>query len=266
MYDNLFSSSNKYKSFLNLLEKRILEKDFEKALIEAQKIDLKHYSKAITVQEIKKYILEYKQIDCVEKQFQNIQVLLPGNPEIVFKLCLEAIRYDVNVVICIEDFCLAQNIFIIATVMKLLQDCRMKNKIILKNLLKDEDIIKESINHDKTICIGNSNLYNRLEDKLENFMFYPYGIFEIYSDSEEFEELKKVVYEYIIQNQFESEIYDDLKFEDAVKVINRDGYGFCVLLLSKDENKLEIFKTNINSKYVILNKNPFKEIRFILEI
>lgn len=266
MYNNLLNNSNNYKNFLSQLEKRILEKEFENNLIEVQNIDLSHYTKKIMLQDMKNIILEYKNKEFKENNYQDFQVLLPGNPEIVFRMCLELIRYDVNMVICIEDFCLAQNIFIVEIINNVIQDTRLKNKVKIRNLQKDEEIIDISNKVDKTICIGDSNLYNRLEKEIENFIFYPYGIFEVYSDSEEFEGLKSAIYEYSIENQFELDIYDDLEFEEAINAINRDGYKFCALLLSKDDEKLEIFKNEIYSENVILNNNPFKEIKFNLEI
>ena len=168
--------------------------------------------------------------------------------------------------IFIEDFCIAQNIFIIEVINEIMRENKFKNKIIIKNLPKDEEIINNSLKLDRTIIVGDSNLYNRLENKIDELIFYPYGIFEVYSDSDEFEELKRAVYEYSIENQFELDIYDDLAFEEAINAINRDGYKFCSLILSKDEKRLEIFKNQIESENVILNKNPFKEIRFSLEI
>ena len=49
------------------------------------------------------------------------------------------------------------------------------------NNMPDKDIIHESIKFDKTIVVGNSNLYNRLQNEMK-ISFYPYGIFEIYTD------------------------------------------------------------------------------------
>jgi len=257
---------NKYVNFLNRLENKILEKEFEKNLLEVQKIDLKHYSKKVNISDLKEDILKYKVLKTEVSKYKNLQILLPGNPDIVFKLCLESIRYDLNMKICIEDFCLAQNTFIIETINQLINDCKLKNKIEIKNLQSDNSIIENSKNVDMTICIGNSNIYNRLENKIENLKLNSYGIFEIYADSEEFDELEKMIFEYLTLNQFESEMYDDLDFEDAVRLINKNGYNFCSVLISNDEEKIKQFKNNINSKYVVINENPFSKIKFNLDL
>lgn len=52
--------------------------------------------------------------------------------------------------------------------------------------------------------------------------------------------------------------------ESAVRIINKNGYKFSTVLFSKDEEKQKYFKDNIESQYVIINKNPFKEIKFKL--
>ena len=84
-------------------------------------------------------------------------------------------------------------------------------------------------------------------------------------DSDEYEELEKTFFDYCYQKEFEAEDYSDLEIEEAVRLINKNGYKFSVVLFSKDKEKQKLFK-QIDSKYIIINKNPFKEIKFKLEI
>lgn len=259
-------NEDKYKKLLDSLKKEIEKESFENDLKKVQDIDLNHYAKILNKSEFLSIIEYYKKENIIENEFDNILVLLPGNPEIVFRLCIEAVRYNVNLMIGIEDFCLAQNNFIIELFEKIINDANLKNRIELKNLLKDSEIVELSDRVDKTIIIGNSNLYNRLESKIENLKLNPYGIFEIYSDSEEFQELEEKVFEYFIQNEFESESYNDLNINQATKLINKNGYHFCCVLFSNDKENQKVFKENIDSEYVIINKNPFKKIKFKFEI
>ena len=246
------------------MEEKISEKKFEEEFKKIQKIDLNHYTKKLENKELKKYIDEYKNKKIEEKQYKSVQILTPGNPEVVFKTCLELLRDNIDITINIEDFCLAQNTYLIEVLNYVLYEKNIDKKIILNNMLSDKNIIENSKKVEKTICIGNSSLYNRLEDKIEKLEFNPFMILEVFSDSEEYEELRYSIYEYSVQNQYELEFYDDLEFEDAIKSINKNGYGFCSLLLTKDKLKAEIFKKNINSKYIIINENPFKKIDFSL--
>ena len=73
MYDNLLNNSNNYKNFLNQLEKRLLEKEFKNNLNEVQNIDLNHYTKKITLQDMKNVISEYKNKELKENNYQNFQ-------------------------------------------------------------------------------------------------------------------------------------------------------------------------------------------------
>lgn len=268
MYNTPNTEINEYNKILNFLEKKLREKDFEKGFKKALEIDSKHYGKLLSLEEIKNIILDYKALPEVQNNYKNLQVILPGNPEIVLKMCLEAIRYKANMLICIEDFCLAQNTYLINVFQEVLEKLKIKNRIRLKNLVKDTEIIDNSKIMDKTICIGNTNLFNRLDGKIDNFIIYPYGRIEVYADTDDFKDLEKTIFDYSILNEFEIEMYDELDLEEGVDVINRDGYEFCTLLLSKDKEKQKYFKDNINKnyKYVILNENPFKVMKFKLEI
>ena len=264
--DKKLIDKEKYQKILNLLKEEINKESFERDLKKVQDIDLKHYSKIIGKLEFLKIIEEYKNENLIENEINNVLILLPGNPEILFRVCLDMIRYNVDFTIGIEDFCLSQNTLIIDVIKNILEKLNIRISIDLKNLMEDREIIEISNEIDRTIIIGNSNLYNRLEDKVENLKFNTYGIFEVYSDSQEYEELEEKFYEYLEQNGFEGEGYSDINFEDAIRIINKKGYHFCTILFSKDKNKQKVFEENVNSEYVIINKNPFEKIKLKLEI
>lgn len=267
MNEKIISNNIFYDKILDSIDKEISSKNFEVNLKKVQNIDSNHYKEKITISDMKKCLEEYKleEKSLNKNNIKKLMILLPGNPEIVFRICLEILNTNIDVIIGIQDYCLGQNTLIIETINQIIKNNNLKINIELKNLLKDSEIIAKSQNVDKVICIGDSNLYNRLESQIKNIKLNPYGIFEIYSDSEDFEELEKTFFEYCYQNEFEAEDYSDLDFEDAVRLINKNGYKFSAVLFSKDEKKQKIFKT-IDSKYVIINKNPFKEIKFKLEI
>lgn len=258
-------SINKNEFYTRILEKinnEISSKIFEEKLKKVQNIDFNHYSKKITVNKLKKIIKEYKSEERKDIKLKNLLILLPGNPEIVFKICLEILKYDLDALIVIQDFCLGQNTLIIEMINEVIKKNNLKRKIEFKNLLDDSEIIKKSQEYNKVICVGDSNLYNRLKNKITNIELNSYGILEIYSDSDEFEELEQAFFEFCYENEFEIENYSDLNFEDCIRLINKSGYKFCSVLFSKDEIKQKVFKESVNSKYIIINKNPFKEIKF----
>ncbi len=253
------------EKLINDINKEIVTEKFQQNLKKVQKIDNDYYKEKISVQDLQKYIEEYNfELKNLNKT-KKIMILLAGNPEVVFKCCLEILNNKIDAIISIQDYCLAQNTLIIELINEIIKNNNLNIKLELRNLLKDQEIINESNNVDKVICIGDSNLYNRLENKIKNLELNPYGIFEIYSDSDEFEELEKTFFDYCYQNEFEVEDYSDLKIEDAVRLINKNGYKFSAVLFSKDKIKQEEFK-NINSENIIINTNPFKKIKFKLKI
>ncbi len=253
------------EKLISIINKEISTKNFEELLKKHQIIDENHYKEKITIDDMKRYLDEYKMAENASDKAKKVLILLAGNPEIVFKCCLETLNRNLDMTIAIQDYCLAQNTLIVDAMNDIIKNNNLKSKLNLKNLLKDTEIINESKNVDKVICIGDSNLYNRLEEKIKNLELNPYGIFEIYSDSDEYEELEKTFFDYCYQKEFEAEDYSDLEIEEAVRLINKNGYKFSVVLFSKDKEKQKLFK-QIDSKYIIINKNPFKEIKFKLEI
>ena len=103
--------------------------------------------------------------------------------------------------------------------------------------------------------------------KISNLKLYPFNIFELYSDSYELEDVRRGLYDYTTRNQFEMEIYDmDLDIEEVIDEMNNYGYGFCSILLSKDKEKINKFKEKIKAKYVFINENPFKKIKFDFDL
>lgn len=267
MSNNLINNNeNLYDKILNDIEKEISTKSFEENLNKVQKIDSNYYKEKITINDLKQYLKQYKD-DCenMNNEENKLMIIQNGNPEIIFQVCLEVLKSKAKEVeIVIQDFCLGQNTLIVETIKEILKQNKIDKRINLKNLLTDNELIEKSKEFNKIICIGDSNLYNRLENEISNLELNSYGIFEVYSDSEEFEELEETFFEYCYQKEFEAENYSDLEFKDAIRLINKNGYKFATALFSKDEEKQKEFNENVKSKYVIINKNPFKEIKFKL--
>ena len=268
--EKLNVSNLQYKEFLNKLNERINAKIFEETLEKVKEIDKKHYTEDITVEELKNVVQKYSEKEvCISKNAQKIQVILPGNPEIIFKLGLEAIRQNIRIALKIDDFCLGQNTFLVDLINMVANEMKLGKVLLLENLVIAEEIERISNKYDMTICLGNSNEYNRLNKnyKISNLKLYPLYIFELYSDSLELEEVRKGLFDYISRNQFEIEIYDmDLEIDEVITEMNRDGYGFCTILLSKDKEKIKKFKENIKAKYVFVNENPFKKLEFEFDL
>lgn len=266
MNDNFINKNkNLYDKIFNDLKKEILTKGFEESLKETQRIDSNYYNEKITIEEMLEYLEQYKNYEHSKDKVGKIMLLQRGNPEVIFQICLEILRSDIiEISLVIQDFCVGQSTFIVETINEIFKQNKINKKIAISNLLSDEEIIEKSKDYNAVISVGDSNLYNRLEVEIPNLKLNPYGIFEVYSNGEEFKELEETFFEYCYQKEFEAENYGDLKFNDAIRLINKNGYNFAAILFSKDEVEQKEFKEKINSKYVIINKNPFKEIKFRL--
>ena len=261
-------TNDNFQNFLLLLLSEFESKKIQEDLNKVKKIDENHYSKKLETQSLRKIAKDFKN-EKREKEngLDKLLILTHGNPDVVFSLCIESYRLDVDMEIVIEDFCLAQNMLIAEVFNNIFEIMKFKRRIKVLNNMPDKDIIHESIKFDKTIVVGNSNLYNRLQNEMK-ITFYPYGIFEIYTDetSEEFDELKEKIYEVLDENEFEVEEYDDVDKEKVIDNLNKTSYKFCNLILTKDKEFEKNAKESLMAEYVLVNKNPFKEIKFKLEI
>lgn len=261
----IINNKNLYDKIFAGIKKEILSKSFEESLKKVQTIDCNHYNEKLTIEEMTKYLDLYKNYEHSKDKVGKIMLLQRGNPEVIFQICLEILRCDIiEISLVIQDFCVGQCTFIVDTINEIFKQNKINKKITISNLLSDEEIIEKSKDYSAVISVGDSNLYNRLEDEISNLELNPYGIFEVYSNGKEFKELEETFFEYCYQKEFEVENYGDSKFNDAIRLINKNGYNFAAILFSKDEVEQKEFKEKINSKYVIINKNPFKEIKFRL--
>lgn len=259
-------TNDNFLNFLILVLSEFESKKIQEDLDKAKKIDSNHYTKKLEIESLRSVIKSYKdEKRDKENTIEKLLVLTPGNPDVVFSLCIECYRLDLDMEIVIEDFCLAQNMLVVEVFNSIFEKMKFKRRIKLINNIPDKDIIHESIKFDKTIVVGNSNLYNRLENEMK-ISFYPYGIFEIYSDTEEFDELKEKIYSILDENMFEVEEYDDVVKEKVIDNLNKTSYKFCTLILTKDKEFEKKAKESLDSEFVIVNKNPFKEIKFKLNV
>ena len=69
---DIFKNLEKYQEILNFIEKKISEKEFENDFKKVQKIDLKHYTKILTIQDLKECILEYKSKEYIKNDLQML--------------------------------------------------------------------------------------------------------------------------------------------------------------------------------------------------
>lgn len=144
---------------------------------------------------------------------------------------------------------------------KILQS--FNTKLYLFNLLSYSDIKESEEKLDKILCIGNTNEFIKLAKKdFYKLDFYPYKSLEIYCESDELEELQKMIYEYSMTNQYEIEVFTKDNLDNIIGQINEFGNGFCSVLLSRNKEHIKKFKEEVESEIVCVNENPYNKISF----
>ena len=106
-------TNDNFQNFLLLLLSEFESKKIQEDLNKVKKIDENHYSKKLETQSLRKIAKDFKN-EKREKEngLDKLLILTHGNPDVVFSLCIESYRLDVDMEIVIEDFCLAQNMLI----------------------------------------------------------------------------------------------------------------------------------------------------------
>ena len=263
---NVDINSNRFN---RLLDEIIIEiKDSKEQIKKLNEIDKNLYNTNIDINKLINIIqkLKLKQLSN-NKVTNNVIISYYGDPYITLELCIEAIITNNKFILLIEDYMLAINQFIINIIQSVFNDYGIKNKIFMFNLLDREEIEKNKEFVQEIICVGNRNTFETYKKmKLDNLLYYPFNNIDVYTDTDEFEDLQKMIYEYAIENNIDVTIFDKFEsIETAIKYINMEGSGFSSILLTKSKENELLFKEKINSKYVFVNENPFNKYEFCIE-
>ena len=143
------------------------------------------------------------------------------------------------------------NRFIIKMINTILEDFNTEQLINLENFG-----YKEREDFDKIICIDDINKYNKyLLENNTKAKFYAFDYLDLYYDSNEFDELIELIYNYGDENQIPIESYSEFDIDEAVEMI-KEGYGNAVVVLTNSEMTKKIFRDSITNKILFINKNP----------
>lgn len=247
---------------LNKIVKEIIElvKDNRSLFKRIYKEDKEVCDFEFDIEKLIQILEKYREKRVNDVNLKEILIGHYGNPYITAMLCMEGILNQAKMTIVIEDFCYGLN----KAIIKIVNDClkEYKMEFTLKNNLSNSEI--ECYNFNEVVCLGNSNTYMRWR-KIKNNEVKYVSLFNInlYYDSEEYEEIVDSIRQYAINNLYEIEIFDDTEdFEDVIYMINHNESKYCAVLLSKDKDKQEAFKKEINSKIICINENPFNQFEF----
>lgn len=223
-------------------------KNNKEQLERVEKIDKRYNNINIDLQEIIKYIENYKDKK-IEKRNQKIIAIYRGNPYITIDLCMQAILSNCKIILITEDVMYGVNTIIT----KIFQS--ESELIIFKNYMSNSSIIKISDKIDKVIVIGDIGRYQTLRKSFNCIEFIPYNNIAVYLDNEKFEEIAQKICEYA------EEYEDDIEFYTRnIEDISKDTFVDKVLLLTEDKKLIEKANKILKDKTILINRNPLEKL------
>lgn len=247
-------------NFEKVLEKiRDFLEDSNYEINELLKIDYKYCKIRVDLEILKQLIEEMKKEKIKEFNEQKIKIRYNGNPYITLNISILAILTKTIIYFDCSQNMLGINRFIIRIVNSILEDFNTDKLIYLENF---DD--KEREDFDKIICIDDINKYNKyLLENNTKAKFYAFDYLDLYYDSNEFDELIELIYNYGDENQIPIESYSEFDIDEAVEMI-KEGYGNAVVVLTNSDMTKKIFRDSINNKILFINKNPHTRKKVIL--
>lgn len=240
-----------------------IEKELEESketIDELLKIDYQYCKIKTSLEQLKRVIemLRNEKLD-----IQNEQVILVrynGNPSITLNLSLLAVLTKTTLILDFDEHMLGVNTLIANIINNTLLDFKTENLIYLKSLKMDN---VQEIN--KIICIDDIYKYDAyVIAKNDKARFYSLNYLDLYRDSNEFDDITQLIYQYAEENQIPVESYAEFEPEEAAQMI-KTGFGASVVVLTKNKETKQIFEKNIKNKKVNINKNPFEQEVKIIE-
>lgn len=196
-------------------------------------------------------MLKSEKIDTQKEQ--KILVIYNGNPCITLNLSILAILTKSTIILDCNECMIGINSLIIETVNNSLNNFKTDKLIYLSDKKQEAEDI------DKIICIDDINKYNSyLRETNTKVKFYSFNYLDFYSDSDEFEEIEELIYQFAQENQIPIEVYSELEINEAMQMI-KNGLGKSVAILTNNKETKQIFEENLKNKKLYINKSPFEQ-------
>lgn len=235
-------------------------RDAKKEIQKLNQIDYEYNKKVVYLEKLLETIDLYIDKEPVRKETQNWMVVYYGNPVVTIELCLLALLNGQMINLVIDDMCLGVNKLIVELYKDILRDYKLFDIVTFNNYEKKELIEEKKEYLDKLVFLGDKNLYNVCKNISNiDIEYVPYNIIDIYCEDEEFEDLAREIFNYCFENSIEAEIYEDMDFDDVVDAFNNFGEKYCSIILTQNTEYAERFKKEVNSKFLYVNENPFKD-------
>lgn len=239
---------------LNKLKETIITNS--SLILDANKEDVKHNKKQVKIKELLEIVENYRNNECVLNDDERKIIIYRGDPYLTLHICLQAITQRTKVLLIHQQFMLGVNEILLKIINELLEEYKIFNLIYKFDEFSQKELNKVKYSYDEIIVIGNTTIYQMLNE--ENVKFYPYNNIDLYCDSEELEKLQEAIYIYANENEFELEVIYEDTIDEAIQFINSDENKNIAILLTNNEINKEKFLNEIKGKEIFVNENPFK--------
>lgn len=254
---NFKVSNDVFRKIIRDLKSEI--KENKKEISKLNEIDYEYNKKIVYVDKIIESIDYFYEKEVCEKETKNLLVAYYGDPCVTVQLCLSALSNCQMLNLVIDDMCLGVNKFIIELYKEILREYRIFDIISFNNYDNKESIEENVEIIDKMYCLGNKNIYTicRHIDGID-LEYIPFNVIDIYCEDESLYDLAREIFNCCYENGIESEIYEDISFDDTVEMLNNYGENYCSVILTRNLDYMRRFKNEVKSKYVFVNESPFK--------
>lgn len=261
--NELYIGKDTINKIIEEYKKAILEK--EKAINKVLEIDRKNCDIDFNINKIIDLLDTYKNEAPIEDKSKKILcVTYYANPYITINLCIQTLLKKTAILALIEDGLKETNMLLIKIFNKVLENFKICKMIEVKNLNKEEKeyIISTSTN---TICVGNTNTYCYFKkNNKKELKYIPFKNMAIYCDYKEFLDIQLELYKYAIKNGIEAEVYEEL--EEFIECVQNDYKLEFIVAFIKNKKIKEILEEKIGKEKLYINKNPFKNESFKIDI
>jgi len=264
--DELYININMINEIIEKFKTQIIKN--QHLILEMHSIDITKCTQSTDINKILELLDTYKNEKVNEHKNKGIVIAsYYGTPYITVNLCMQALLQRKAILLVTEDSMLAVNKALITIFNALLEEYKIAELVKIYNLPSDEEIKNISKDTEEVICIGNSETYHQYRKiKINNLRFIPFKNMVIYSEDIKYEEIQHELYKYAITNGIEVEVYDDIELDEFIECMELDDWVENVVVLTQNEETKENIKDKLKEKKLYINKNPFKDEKFRINI
>ena len=259
----LYIGKDTINKIIEAYKKSIIEN--EESIKKIYDIDKKDSSISFDIKRTIDLLETYKNKEPIQNvNKQVICVTYYANPYITINLCMQSLLKKTAIISLTEDGLVNTNMILIKIFNKILENFKICKMIETKNLNKEEKdyIINHAIN---TICVGNTNTYCYFKkNNKKELKYVPFRNMAIYCDDKDYLDLQFELYKYAVKNGIEAEVYEEL--EEFIECTQNDYRLEFIVAFMKDKKTKEILEEKIEKEKLYINKNPFKDEIFKVNI